>query len=86
MSLFGGMLSLQTRGGAETALAVAARVRVFTRATSLRGVESLIAHRASTEGPESCAPQNRLRLSICLEHPDDVIDDLDRALQVVGHA
>lgn len=84
MSLFGGMLSLQTRGGAETALAVAARVRVFTRATSLGGVESLIAHRASTEGPASRAPQNLLRLSIGLEHPDDLIEDLDQALQAAG--
>lgn len=80
MSLFGGMLSLQTRGGAEAALAVAAGVRVFTRATSLGGVESLIEHRASIEGPESRTPQNLLRVSVGLEHPDDLIEDLDQAL------
>ncbi len=80
MALFGGMLSIQTHGGAETALAVAAHTRVFTRATSLGGVESLIEHRASIEGPESRTPQNLLRLSIGLEHPDDLIEDLDQAL------
>ena len=81
MALFGGMLSIQTHGGAEAALALAARARVFTRATSLGGVESLIEHRASIEGAESRTPQNLLRLSIGLEHPDDLIEDLDQALQ-----
>ena len=81
MALFGGMLSIQTHGDAEMALAVAARARIFTRATSLGGVESLIEHRASIEGPESRTPQNLLRLSIGLEHPDDLLEDLDQALQ-----
>ena len=80
MSLFGGMLSVQTHGGADAALAVAAHVRIFTRATSLGGVESLIEHRASIEGPESRTPQNLLRVSVGLEHPDDLIEDLDQAL------
>jgi cystathionine gamma-synthase len=81
MSLFGGMLSVQTHGGAETAMAVAGATHIFTRATSLGGVESLIEHRASVEGPESLTPQNLLRLSIGLEHPDDLIEDLDQALR-----
>jgi cystathionine gamma-synthase len=80
MALPGGMLSIQMRGGEEAALALAARVRVFTRATSLGGVESLIEHRASVEGPQTRTPRNLLRLSIGLEHPDDLIEDLERAL------
>jgi cystathionine gamma-synthase len=80
MALPGGMLSIQTHGGEEAAMAVASRVRVFTRATSLGGVESLIEHRASIEGPQSKTPRNLLRLSIGLEHPDDLIADLERAL------
>jgi len=81
MSAFGGMLSFLLRGGRDEALAVAARVRVFTRATSLGGVESLIEHRASSEGHGSATPQNLLRLSVGLEHPDDLIADLADALE-----
>ncbi|MCS6847355.1 MAG: PLP-dependent transferase [Anaerolineae bacterium] len=77
---FGGMLSFQVHGGEAEAMAVAARVRVITRATSLGGVESLIEHRASVEGPESPTPRNLLRLSVGLEHPDDLIADLAQAL------
>ena len=80
MSLPGGMLSVQVWGGQEAAEQVAARVRVFRRATSLGGPESLIEHRASIEGPESTTPANLLRLSVGLEHPDDLIEDLDQAL------
>lgn len=80
MKLYGGMLSIQVRGGAEEAMAVAARVRLFTRATSLGGVESLIEHRASVEGAHTTTPANLLRLSIGLEHPDDLIADLAQAL------
>jgi cystathionine gamma-synthase len=80
MALFGGMLSVQIRGGAAEAMAVAARVRLFTRATSLGGVESLIEHRASVEGPNTATPQNLLRVSVGLEHPDDLIADLAQAL------
>jgi cystathionine gamma-synthase len=81
MTGFGGMLSLQVHGGADEALGVAARCRLFTRATSLGGVESLIEHRASTEPVGTSTPENLLRLSIGLEHPDDLIEDLDRALR-----
>ncbi|WP_218082939.1 trans-sulfuration enzyme family protein [Anthocerotibacter panamensis] len=80
MKLPGGMLSFEIKGGRERAFAVAAGVRVFTRATSLGGVESLIEHRASIEGPQTKTPDNLLRLSIGLEHPEDLIADLDSAL------
>lgn len=72
----GGMVSFEVRGGRDRALAVAAGVRVFTRATSLGGPESLIEHRASIEGPATRTPENLLRLSIGLEHPDDLTEDL----------
>ncbi len=81
MSGWGGMLSFQVRGGRETAIAVAARVRLFTRATSLGGPHSLIEHRASVEGRDSKTPQNLLRVSIGLEHFDDLIADLQQALR-----
>ncbi|HMC15299.1 MAG TPA: aminotransferase class V-fold PLP-dependent enzyme [Albitalea sp.] len=81
MSDFGGMLSFETRGGKDSAMAVAAHVEVFTRATSLGGVESLIEHRASIEGPASKTPQGLLRVSVGLEHPDDLIEDLAQALE-----
>ena len=77
---FGAVVSVQVPGGAAEALAVVARVRLFTRATSLGGVESLIEHRASIEGPLSQTPQNLIRMSVGLEHPADLIADLDQAL------
>ena len=80
MSDFGGMLSFETKGGKEAAMTLAANVEIFTRATSLGGVESLIEHRASIEGPESKTPQGLLRVSVGLEHADDLIDDLSQAL------
>jgi cystathionine gamma-synthase len=80
MTRFGGMVSVQVRGGAPAALGVVSRVRLFTRATSLGGPESLIEHRASSEGPGSRTAPGLLRLSVGLEHPDDLIEDLDQAL------
>ena len=80
MSGFGGMLSFEVKGGKDAAMALAAHVEIFTRATSLGGVESLIEHRASIEGPESKTPQGLLRVSIGLENADDLIDDLSSAL------
>jgi cystathionine gamma-synthase len=74
------VLSMEVPGGAREALEVVARVHLFTRATSLGGVESLIEHRASMEGPGTQTPPNLIRLSIGLEHPSDLIADLDRAL------
>ena len=80
MSGFGGMLSFEVKGGKDAAMALAANVEIFTRATSLGGVESLIEHRASIEGPESKTPQGLLRVSVGLENAGDLIDDLSSAL------
>jgi cystathionine gamma-synthase len=77
---FGGMLSIRVKGGAGAAIAAAARVQVWKRATSLGGVESLIEHRASVEGEGSPVPADLLRLSVGIEDPDDLIDDLKQAL------
>lgn len=83
---FGGMMSLMIRGHAEDALAVARRLETFVRATSLGGVESLVEHRATVEGPDSVVPENLLRLSIGLEDPEDLIRDLEAALQATPAA
>jgi len=77
---FGGMLSFELAGGRAAALAVAARLRLFTNATSLGSTESLVEHRASIEGPASTTPDRLLRLSVGLEHVDDLIADLAQAL------
>ncbi|MEJ7746978.1 MAG: aminotransferase class I/II-fold pyridoxal phosphate-dependent enzyme [Luteimonas sp.] len=77
---FGGMLSIELHGGREAALAMAARVKLFINATSLGGCESLIEHRASVEGANPVSPQNLLRISVGLEHIDDLIADLEQAL------
>ena len=77
---FGAVVSFQVPGGATEALAVAARAQLFTRATSLGGVESLIEHRASMEGPASATPPNLVRLSVGLEHVSDLLADLGQAL------
>jgi len=82
MKAFGGMLSIRVKGGRERAVAVASRLRLFVNATSLGGTESLIEHRASSEGPATTTPQNLLRISVGLEHPDDLLADLDQALAV----
>lgn len=80
MDDFGGMLSFEVDGAREEAMDVAGRVRVFRRATSLGGTESLIEHRASIEPDTSLTPDSLLRLSIGLEHVDDLVDDLTHAL------
>jgi len=80
MSMFGGMLSFEVRNGRDAAMSVAAKTNIFTRATSLGGLESLIEHRASIEGPGTTSPEGLLRLSIGLENADDLIEDLDQAL------
>ncbi|MBM4440500.1 MAG: PLP-dependent transferase [Candidatus Rokubacteria bacterium] len=80
MRSFSGMLSFQVRGGAAEAMGVAAKLRLFTRATSFGGTESLVEHRASVEPPTTKTPQNLLRVSVGLEHPDDLIADLSEAL------
>ena len=80
MSDYGAMLSIEVRGGREAALAVASRLRLFTNATSLGGCESLVEHRASVEGANPVSPQNLLRISVGLEHVDDLIADFEQAL------
>jgi cystathionine gamma-synthase len=77
---FGGMLSIRVNGGEDAAIATAARVEVWKRATSLGGVESLMEHRASIEGAGSPVPPDLLRLSVGIEDPQDLIDDLANAL------
>ena len=76
----GGMLSIELRGGREAALAMAGKLRLFTNATSLGGCESLVEHRASVEGANPTSPQNLLRLSVGLEHIDDLLADLAQSL------
>jgi cystathionine gamma-synthase len=77
---FGGMLSIRVARGEEAAISTAARVKIWKRATSLGGVESLVEHRASIEGAGSPAPPDLLRLSAGIEDAQDLIDDLDQAL------
>jgi cystathionine gamma-synthase len=81
MSGFGAMLSIRVKGGEQAAIATAAKVELWKRATSLGGVESLIEHRGSVEGPGSPCPPDLLRLSVGLEDPDDLYADLDHALR-----
>ena len=85
MSDFGGMLSFQLcpdelHTGKQNAQALAGRTKLFTQATSLGGVESLIEHRATVEGPNTKTPDNLLRVSVGLEHIDDLIADLEEAM------
>ena len=77
---FGGMLSLRVKGGEAAAIAVAAKVQLWKRATSLGSVESLIEHRASIEGAGTPAPADLLRLSVGIEECSDLIADLEQAL------
>jgi cystathionine gamma-synthase len=74
------MLSIRVRGGPQAAIATAARVGVWKRATSLGGVESLIEHRASIEGADSPCPPDLLRLSAGIEDVEDLWRDIDAAL------
>jgi len=77
---YGAMLSFRAGGGEDHARSVLSRVELFVRATSLGGVESLIEHRIMSEGPDSETPRDLMRVSVGLEHPDDLIADLDQAL------
>jgi len=83
---FGGMLSIRVKGGERAAIGMAANLAVWKRATSLGGVESLVEHRASVEGAGSPAPPDLLRLSVGLEHVDDLVGDIDAALAAVAKA
>ncbi|TXH31790.1 MAG: PLP-dependent transferase [Rhodospirillaceae bacterium] len=80
MGGFGGMLSIRLKGGARVAISTAANVSIWRRATSFGGIESLIEHRSSMEGEGSLCPADLLRLSVGLEDPDDLFNDLDRAI------
>ncbi len=80
MSGFGGMLSFHVKGGREAALAAVGKAKLFVRATSLGCVESLLEHRATSEGEGSTTAPDLLRASVGLEHPDDLIEDLAQAL------
>ena len=81
---FGGMVSVTFKEGRDAALAFAGAVEVFTNATSLGGVESLVEHRASVEGPNPVSPPGLLRLSVGLEHPDGLVADLQHAVEALG--
>jgi cystathionine gamma-synthase len=81
---FGGMLSIRVKGGEAAAIATAAHVEIWLRATSLGGVESLIEHRASIEGKDTPVPPDLLRLSVGIEHPQDLLADLVQALDRCG--
>jgi cystathionine gamma-synthase len=86
MTGYGAMLSIRVHGGEGAAIAAAARVRLWKRATSLGGVESLLEHRASVEGPSSPCPPDLLRLSVGLEDPEDLFADIDRAMRAPSRA
>ncbi|HEY1938753.1 MAG TPA: aminotransferase class I/II-fold pyridoxal phosphate-dependent enzyme [Candidatus Angelobacter sp.] len=81
MSGFGGVMSIQMKGGQSEAYKLISGLKIFSHATSLGSTHSLIEHRASVEGPNSRTPANLLRLSIGLEHPDDLIEDLEQSLK-----
>jgi cystathionine gamma-synthase len=83
MKDFGGMLSILVKGDASNAQKLVNNVKIFAQATSLGGVESLIEHRASVEGPDTKTPQNLIRISVGLEHIDDIIADLEQALEKI---
>jgi cystathionine gamma-synthase len=80
MTAFGGMLSFQVSGGEAEARRIAGATRLFVQATSLGGVESLIEHRATSEGAGGSSPRDLVRISAGLEHSDDLIEDLEAAL------
>ena len=81
---FGGMMSIRIKAGESAAIATAANVQLWKRATSLGGVESLIEHRASVEGPGTPAPTDLLRLSVGIEATGDLIDDLEQAFEMAA--
>ncbi|HBX64742.1 MAG TPA: cystathionine gamma-synthase, partial [Balneolaceae bacterium] len=80
MDDFGGMISFLVHGGANEAIKAVSGSKMIKAATSLGGIESIWEHRKSSEGEESPTPDNLIRLSVGLEHPDDIIEDLQLAL------
>lgn len=83
MTGFGGIVSFQVKGDAATADSLISNLHYFTNATSLGGVESLIERRAASEGPDTLTPQNLIRVSVGLEHLDDLLEDLDQAFLAI---
>ncbi len=81
---FGGMLSILVKGSKQQAIKVATSTQVWKPATSLGGVESLIEHRKTSEGDITNTPENLLRLSVGIEHVEDLINDLEQALSTIG--
>lgn len=81
MDDFGGMISFLIEGGSKEAIKIVSRSKMIKAATSLGGIESIWEHRKSSEGDESPTPDNLIRLSVGLEHPDDIIEDLQQALK-----
>ncbi|MGZ3676924.1 MAG: PLP-dependent transferase, partial [Ktedonobacterales bacterium] len=77
---FGGLLSFLVKGSDKEALEMTSHLKLITRATSLGGVETTIDHRYSVEPPGTPTPKNLLRLSVGIEHIDDLLEDLDQAL------
>jgi cystathionine gamma-synthase len=75
---FGGMLSVRMHGGRQAAIEAASDMRLWKRATSFGGVESLVEHRCSMEGEDSTCPDDLLRLSVGIEDADELYEDLDR--------
>jgi len=84
MSDSGGMLSFRLKGGRDAALRVAGALKLAINATSLGGPETLVEHRASIEGPNATTPDNLLRVSVGLEHADDLLADFGQALEAAG--
>jgi cystathionine gamma-synthase len=80
MGGFGGMLSIRFKGGKSEAIKIAAKLKIFKRATSFGGVESLVEHRASIEGNGTLVPEDLLRFSVGIENLDDLIGDLEQAI------
>jgi len=83
---FGGMMSVRVKGGARAAISTASHLHIWKRATSLGGVESLVEHRATLEGPDGPVPPDLLRLSVGIEDVSDLIGDLDQALVMAQDA
>jgi cystathionine gamma-synthase len=81
MSAFGGMLSFQVAAGEAAARKVASITKLFTQATSLGSIESLIEHRASVSGESASTPRDLLRLSVGIEDAEDLVEDLDQAIR-----
>lgn len=84
MSGFGGVVSFQVKGGAEAADKLISELKLFANATSLGGIESLIERRAAVEGPDTLTPPNLIRVSVGLEHTDDLLEDLDQAFSKIN--